>query len=137
RVVLLLPDEDQVRGRHVVGHERAAARRARKRVCPDAEPAGAIGVLVVEGELLVLDEHFFVDRRPPLHEEQSSPSSSRTAYKRDPLMSVAGRRKQPPLGQAENGRGKTTAATRAGRRGPRRRLRRRPEGRASSARAAV
>ena len=54
RVVELLPDEDQVRGGHELGDERAAGRRARKRVGPDAEPAVVVGVLVVLPELVLV-----------------------------------------------------------------------------------
>ena len=42
RVVALLPDEDQVRGRHELGDERAALGGARERIGRDAEPPAVV-----------------------------------------------------------------------------------------------
>src|SRR5919198_1618885 len=42
RVVALLPHEDEVRGGHEVGDERAVLRGARERVGADAEPTGVV-----------------------------------------------------------------------------------------------
>src|SRR5207248_7605066 len=69
-IVLLLPDEDQVRRGHEVGDERTAVRRARKRISAYAPPAGAIVRVVVECKVLLLDEGLVVDRHSPLHEDR-------------------------------------------------------------------
>src|SRR5687768_9552658 len=61
RVVALLPDEDQVRRRHVVGDVRAADGRAGERVGADAVPAGAIVVGVVLPELALLLEQLVLE----------------------------------------------------------------------------
>ena len=45
-----------MRSRHELRHERASARRARKRIRPDAPPTGVVACLVVAPEILVLQE---------------------------------------------------------------------------------
>src|SRR5207245_9014108 len=60
RVVALLPDEHEMRRRHEVRDERAARRRARERIGPDAEPAAVVGAVVVRPELLGLLEELLV-----------------------------------------------------------------------------
>ena len=54
RVVSFLPDEDQMRGGHELGHEGTPLGRARERICADARPAGMIAGVVVLPELFVL-----------------------------------------------------------------------------------
>jgi hypothetical protein len=98
RVVELLPHEDEVRGRHEVGHERAAARGTRKRIGADAEPAGVILAAVLLPQLLDLALEDF------LFEEQSS------ALRRLHALRLA-RRTKAAVGSREVG---DFAATEAG-----------------------
>ena len=80
RVVGLLPDENQVRGGHEVGDERAAARGTGERIGADAEPATVVGAVVFRPELLV-GEELLVEKASPsrleaavLHAKQASRS---------------------------------------------------------------
>ena len=66
RVVPLLPDEDQVHGRHEEGDELAAGRRAREGIGADAEPAGMVGAALLRPEGLLEDRvHAESVRRGP------------------------------------------------------------------------
>ena len=66
RIVALLPDEDEVRRGHEVGHERAAVGRAGKGIGANAEPAGVVVVGVVDPvELVLLEQLVHRDQRPP------------------------------------------------------------------------
>ena len=55
-IVPLLPDEDQVRGGHEAGYERAAAGGTGEGVRPDAEPAGVIGAALASPQFLLPGE---------------------------------------------------------------------------------
>src|SRR5206468_10792268 len=56
RVVPVLPDEDEMHGRHEHGHVRAAARRTRKGLGRHAEPTRVIGTRIVGPQFLFLGQ---------------------------------------------------------------------------------
>src|SRR5471032_1248479 len=55
RIVLFLPDEDQMRGGHELSDERAAGCGAGERIGSYAPPAVTVAIFAVEPELLFLD----------------------------------------------------------------------------------
>src|SRR5205823_8684192 len=91
RVVLLLPDEDQVRGGHELRDELTARSRTRKRIRPDAPPPVAIGAVVAEPELLLRDVCLLEDELALLHPaRQGSRARSRRLKKIWPRPGQAG-----------------------------------------------
>jgi hypothetical protein len=68
RVVALLPNENQVRSGHELGHEAAPLGGARKRIGADTRPAGVITCVVVLPELLVFlgKQELALDDEPAL-----------------------------------------------------------------------
>ena len=62
-IVAVLPDENEVRRRHVERDERATFGRARERVGGDTEPPGVVGLVVVRPDVLFLEEVDVLERQ--------------------------------------------------------------------------